>query len=132
MAYNTKQQQNKRQEYQPPHNLDAEKAVLGSILKDDQAIHTVIEVYDTEVVFYAPKHRMIFRGMLDLYERHEPCDITTLSNLLSGIGSLEEIGGRVYLVDLAEYVVSTANVKHHAARLVLKAENRLLQGFLIL
>lgn len=114
MVYNTRQQQSKRQEYQPPHNLDAEKAVLGSILKDEQAIHTVIEVFDHEAVFYIPKHRMIFRGMLDLYERHEPCDITTLSSLLSDIGSLEEIGGRVYLVDLAEYVVSTANVKHHA------------------
>lgn len=115
MAYNTQQQQqNKRHDLQPPHNLDAEKAVLGSILKDEQAIHAVIEVFENEAVFYTPKHRIIFKGMISLYERHDPCDITTLSNLLSGQGGLEEIGGRVYLVDLAEYVVSTGNVKYHA------------------
>ena len=116
MAYRT-QSEKKREDLQPPQNIDAEKAVLGSILKDDQALDIVLEVFDHDGAFYVPKHRMIFEAMLDLNKRHEPCDITTVAGALADKGQLEGaqgIGGRVYLVDLAEYVASTANVQKHA------------------
>ncbi|MBU8933386.1 MAG: replicative DNA helicase [candidate division Zixibacteria bacterium] len=116
MAYRT-QNEKKREDLQPPQNIDAEKAVLGSILKDDQAMDVVLEVFDHDAAFYVPKHRMIFKAMLDLNKQHEPCDITTVASALADKSQLEGaqgIGGRVYLVDLAEYVASTANVQKHA------------------
>lgn len=99
---------------QPPQSLDAEQAVLGSVLKDDEAIHLVIGVLDSEEHFYSPRHKTIFRAILDLYNRSEPCDITTVANVLMKDNQLEKIGGRVYLVELAESVASTANVQSYA------------------
>jgi replicative DNA helicase len=99
---------------QPPQSLDAEQAVLGAIMKDDEAIHLVIGLLESEVHFYAPKHRLIYRAFLELYERTEPSDITTVANCLLSAGNLEKIGGRVYLVELVEGVASTANVQSYA------------------
>lgn len=99
---------------QPPQSLDAEQAVLGGILKDEEAINLVIEVFDYEKVFYVPKHKHIFRAMLKLYEQSEPCDITTVANVLISENLLEKTGGRVYLVELAEYIASAANISSHA------------------
>jgi len=99
---------------QPPHSLDAEQAVLGSVLKDEDALNQVIEVFDIGAVFYYPKHAQIFTAILALYKRNEPRDITTVANQLHSVGKLEEIGGRVYLVQVAESIASTANVKAHA------------------
>jgi len=99
---------------QPPQSLDAEQAVLGAVMKDDEAIHLVIGVLEEESYFYVPKHRLIYRAFLELYERSEPCDITTVSNCLLSAGNLERIGGRVYLVELVEGVASTANVQSYA------------------
>src|SRR5512142_1346409 len=98
---------------QPPQSADAEQAVLGSILKDDEAIHLVIHVLDSDEHFYSPRHKTIFRAMLELYNRSEPCDITTVANVLLKDNQLEKIGGRVYLVELAESVASTANVQSY-------------------
>jgi len=118
VAYRT--QTDKEVEHlQPPQSLDAEQAVLGSILKDSEAINQAIEILDNESHFYSPKHQIIYRAMLDLYEKSDPCDITTVSNALVKDGKLDKIGGRVYLVDLAESVASTANVEAHA-RIVLE------------
>ena len=99
---------------QPPQSLDAEQAVLGAIMKDDEAIHLIIGVLEGETHFYAPKHRLIYRAFLELYEKSEPCDITTVSNCLLSSGNLEKIGGRVYLVELVEGVASTANAQSYA------------------
>ena len=99
---------------QPPQSLDAEQAVLGSILKDEEAMAVTIGVLDADSHFYFPKHQMIFRACLSLYEKSEPCDITTVANYLQGAGQLEKIGGRVYLVELVEAVASTSNVEHYA------------------
>lgn len=99
---------------QPPQSLDAEQAVLGAIMKDDEAIHLVIGVIEDASHFYAPKHRLIYQAYLELYERSEPCDITTVSNCLLSSRNLEKIGGRVYLVELVEGVASTANVQSYA------------------
>jgi len=113
MAWRT-QSDKETSSLQAPHSLDAEVAVLGSILKDQDALNQTIEIFDSEVVFYYPKHGHIFRAVLSLYERNEPCDITTLSNELLADGRLETIGGRVYLVELAESVATTANIESYA------------------
>ncbi|RKX27604.1 MAG: replicative DNA helicase [Candidatus Zixiibacteriota bacterium] len=113
MVYRTRNDK-KQQDILPPHNLDAEKSVLGSILRDEQVIYNVIEVFEDDHVFYIDKHRIIFRAMLRLFKKHEPSDITTVANELLVDGNLDKIGGRVYLVDLAEYVASSSNVDKHA------------------
>ncbi len=105
---------NRTKHLEPPHSLDAEQAVLGSMLKDAEATSRVIEVLPNESFFYYPKHRAIFLAMLALYERSEPCDITTVTNALVIESELEKIGGRVYLVELAENVASPAHVEAHA------------------
>ncbi len=113
MAYRTERdQQNDR--LQPPQSMEAEQAVLGCVLKDDRALHEVIEILTEEAVFYAPKHRIVYRAILDLYERTEPADITTVSNVLLKDDKLNRIGGRVFLVELVESVAATANARHYA------------------
>ncbi|HKK20071.1 MAG TPA: replicative DNA helicase [candidate division Zixibacteria bacterium] len=112
MAYRT--QDNKAADsLQPPQSLDAEQAVLGSILKDQDATSRAVEVLDSPEHFYYPKHQMIYRAILELYEKAEPCDITTIANILSREGTLDKIGGRVYLVELVESIASTANITTH-------------------
>ena len=96
----------------PISSIDAEQAVLGSILKDPDALGVVIESLPTEHYFYAPKHRDIYAAMIELSRKGEPCDITVVANAMSD--KLEAIGGRVYLVELCEHIASTHNVASHA------------------
>ncbi len=111
---------------QPPQSLETEQAVLGAILKDPDALNNCIEVLDTEDHFYSPRHQAIFRAALALYNRSEPCDITTVSNELLRTGELEKVGGRVYLVDLVEGVASAAHVSSHATIVLEKSLMRRL------
>ena len=113
MAYRAQQDRNVDR-LQPPQSLDAEQAVLGAILKDGEAINQVIEVLDDESHFYVPKHQSVYRAMLNLYEKGEPTDITTVANELAREDGLQRVGGRVYLVDLVEQVASAANLVSHA------------------
>lgn len=113
MAYRAQQDRNVDR-LQPPQSLDAEQAVLGAVLKDSEAINQVIEVLDDESHFYVPKHQSIYRAMLNLYEKGEPTDITTVANELAREDGLQRAGGRVYLVDLVEQVASAANLVSHA------------------
>jgi replicative DNA helicase len=113
MNYRTKSDK-ETAKLEPPHSTDAERALLGAVFKDAEAMNAVVDVIDDESHFYVPRHRAIFRAMLGLYERSEPCDITTVVDELLRSGSLEQIGGRVYLVELAEDVVSSANVARYA------------------
>ncbi len=113
MAYKTERDKEVAQ-LEPPQAVDAEQAVLGSILKDPEAISSVIEILDNEDHFYVNRHRLIFRASLSLYEKNDPCDITTVSEELSRMDLLDKIGGRLYLVELVEGLVSTANVSTYA------------------
>ena len=100
--------------YEPPQSVDAEQAVLGSVLKDQEALNEIIDYFNSEDYFYFPKHQLIFRAVLRLYEQSEPCDITTVAEELTQMDQLEKVGGRLYLVDLIDGVASTANVKSYA------------------
>jgi replicative DNA helicase len=113
MAYRT-QTDRDIDHLQPPQSLDAERAVLGCVLKDTEALHQTIEIIEDESAFYAPKHQSIYRIILELYKKSEPCDITTVTNALLDAGNLEQVGGRVYLVGLVEDVASTANIAAYA------------------
>jgi replicative DNA helicase len=96
-----------------PQNLDAERAVLGAILVDNDAIYSVMEAIDAES-FYQPGHRVIYGNMLDLNERGEPIDILTLTNRLRTAGILEQAGGAEYIATLSNEVPTSAGVAHYA------------------
>lgn len=97
----------------PPQNLDAEQAVLGSIMLRKDAIHEVEDILTPET-FYSEKHKIIFRAMLELFGKHEPIDMLSLSTKLNEKNLLDSIGGNKYLADLANSVPSSANVKYYA------------------
>ncbi len=97
----------------PPQNIDAEQAVLGSIMLRKDAIHEVEDILLPET-FYSEKHKIIFNAMLELFGKHEPIDMLSLSTKLNEKGLLDSIGGNKYLADLANSVPSSANVKYYA------------------
>ncbi len=111
---------------EPPQSIDAEQAVLGSILKDADSISAVIEYLDADEYFYAKKHQSIFQAILRLYEKGEPCDITTVADELTKLDQLDKIGGRSYLIELVDAVVTSANVISYANIVLEKATLRSL------
>jgi len=96
-----------------PHNQDAEKSVLGSMLIDQEAIGLALEILDEEA-FYNLAHQKIFLAILDLYNEQKNVDLITLSDALKSKGILEEIGGVSYLTALIDLVPSAANVEYYA------------------
>lgn len=113
---------------EPPQSVDAEQQVLASILKDPDAISTVIEIIDDAEHFYAGRHKLIFKAMLRLYDRGGPCDITTVAEELAKMDALDDAGGRIYLIELVEGLVSTANVGNYAEIVLEKSTLRSLIG----
>ena len=97
----------------PPHNIEAEASVLGSLMLDKDAI---IKVADLLKVgdFYKDDHNFIYETMLALYEEREPIDVLSLSNRLEEKGQLERVGGPSYLASLVNTVPSATNVVHYA------------------
>jgi replicative DNA helicase len=97
----------------PPHNLEAEQAVLGAVLLDSDCLVSVLEKIRAED-FYRTAHRLIFEGMLELWEKQEPIDLVTLTAVLHDRRQLEEVGGVGYLTELANAVPTAANVDYYA------------------
>lgn len=97
----------------PPHNLEAEANVLGSVLIDSEAINKIADII-TEEDFYKKSHEIIFKACLSLYDKREPIDLLSISNILEEWGELEKIGGKSYLATLANSVVTASNVKYYA------------------
>ncbi len=98
----------------PPQSLDAEAAVLGSMLADREACDTVLSIITTPDIFYSEVHQKIFRAIVTMEQRSVPIDILTVSEELRKAEQLEVIGGLDYLQRLVESVVSTANVQYYA------------------
>ncbi len=96
-----------------PHNLDAEKSVLGAILIHNDAFNHAAELIDSHD-FFRDAHRRIFDKMVALSERGDAIDFITLKEELSRAGQLDEIGGPAYIVALADGVPRSANVEYYA------------------
>ena len=112
----------------PPQNLEAEESVLGALMVSEMAMNPVIlDVRLTEEDFYRERHRVIFGAIKRLYERSEPIDALTVSELLSQQGELEKVGGREVVSNLASTVPVAGNAKHYA-RIV--QQNSLLRRLL--
>lgn len=96
-----------------PHNIDAEKSVLGAMLIDEEAIALGIEILD-EAWFYEDAHRKIYQAIIGLYDQHKRVDLVTLSDKLKSDGLLEAVGGVSYLSLIMDFVPTSANVEHYA------------------
>ncbi len=92
-----------------PNNTEAEASVLGAMLKDAEAVHRAAEDLKAEDFFLA-EHQEIFSAMNELYLARKPVDLVTVDAELSRRGSLEGVGGTVFLMNLLSYVPTTANV----------------------
>src|SRR3989338_1870601 len=97
----------------PPHNKDAEMAVLGSIMIDRGAIARVVDIL-TPDDFYFSEHALIYNAMVDLFEKNAPLDILSLQGYLGEKGLLERVGNASYLASLVNSVTSPANIVHYA------------------
>lgn len=97
----------------PPQSKEAEQSVLGSMIIDKEAIFSAVELLG-EQDFYSSAHQKIFQAILSLSDKGEPVDLITLSEELQSEQSLDEVGGRSYLVTLANAVPTAANVKYHS------------------
>jgi len=111
----------------PPHNDDAEKSVLGSILLDKEALYEVLEILKPED-FYNEMHKEIYSAIIELYRKSQPVDILTVSEELKKRKSLEMVGGRAYIALLSTVVPSTSNAAEYARIIAEKAILRRLIG----
>lgn len=97
----------------PPHNLEAEQTILGGILINNDALNQVVDILSSED-FYREAHVHIYEGMLSLYNRDDPVDLVTLSQILKEKAILDKVGGTEYLASLAEATSTSAGIIHHA------------------
>ena len=96
----------------PPHDEDAEQAVLGSMLTDNDAVMAAVEVLK-EDAFYREDNKIIYQAIFNLYSKSEPIDIITLKDELESMGKFEQVGGFEYLASLPDKVPTTANVQKY-------------------
>ncbi|MGC9605692.1 MAG: replicative DNA helicase [Minisyncoccia bacterium] len=97
----------------PPQSLEAEKALLGSIMTRGEAMNDVVDLVN-EQSFYSNQHRMIWSALLELHTKSNPIDILSVSARLKDKGQLDEIGGMSYLSELINTVPSSTNAAHYA------------------
>lgn len=109
----------------PPQNIEAEIAVLGALMIDENAIIKIAD-FLTADDFYRNSHRTIFSAMMRLYEKQEPIDVLSVSNVLKEQNKLEDIGGANYLAEIVGSVASSSNVATYARVVQKKATLRRL------
>lgn len=97
----------------PPHSIDAEQSVLGGLMLDNRAWDQIIDRI-RESDFYRHDHRLIFRAISRLVEKENPIDVLTISEALRERNELEQVGGEVYLFELANNTPSAANIGAYA------------------
>lgn len=115
----------------PPHNTDAERAVLGCILRNREAVTFLQQILPDAIAFYHPRHRTIYRVMQSMGRAQQVIDLVTFSNELArrksttkGRTALDDVGGRAGLVELIENVSATDNVENYAQIVAEKARLR--------
>ncbi|MBC8461454.1 MAG: replicative DNA helicase [Deltaproteobacteria bacterium] len=97
----------------PPHNMEAEQAILGGILINNDAMNQVMDILSVDA-FYREAHAHLFQGMIDLYSNNEPIDLITLHQSLKRKNLLEKVGGAEYLGSLVEAASTSAGITYHA------------------
>ncbi|WP_156939576.1 replicative DNA helicase [Desulfocurvus vexinensis] len=97
----------------PPHNLEAEQAVLGGVFLKNEVFHDLVDILGPDD-FYSPVHQIIFETFSELFRKSRPMDLLTAQDELEKAGRLDEVGGAVYLAELAGSTVAASNAVHHA------------------
>jgi replicative DNA helicase len=97
----------------PPHSIDAERSVLGSILIDRDGIIQVASLL-TPGDFYDPSHAIVYDAMIELFSRNRPIDSVTVREVIDDRKQLEGIGGNVFLAELMSSVFTSANIFQYA------------------
>jgi replicative DNA helicase len=97
----------------PPQNLEAEESLLSAVMLDNSTLYDVLERLVPED-FYRSTHQKIFSGIIDLFQKNEPIDLVTLTNLLKEKGDLEAIGGATYLAKLVDTAPVAVNAQYYA------------------
>ncbi|MCZ6836124.1 MAG: replicative DNA helicase, partial [Planctomycetota bacterium] len=110
----------------PPHALEAEMSLLGSMLIEPQAIGDVVLIIKSGDDFFKPANGAIFDAMVDLYDKHASMDIVQLNQMLADRAVLDSVGGLDYLVQLANAVPTAANASRYASLVRDKATIRQL------
>src|ERR1700691_1761996 len=106
-----------------PHNLEAERSVLGAVLLHNDAFNLAAEVLDSRD-FFRDAHRRIFDKMVKLAERGDAIDLVTLKEELGRSGDLDEVGGPAYITALVDGVPRSTNIEHYARIIKEKATLR--------
>ncbi len=112
----------------PPHNLDAEKSTLGSLIIDKDSIVKIADLIKAED-FYHDAHKFIYEAIVELFDKRSPIDLLTLSNLLKEQNKLDTIGGASYITELANSVPTASHIFQYATIVKQKAVlRRLIQA----
>ena len=109
----------------PPQFLAGERAVLGGLLIDNEALHKVLAVLSPDD-FYKETHRDLYRSIMDLFEKGQPVDLVTVTKALQDSGTFERVGGIEFLTELVDEVFSAANIEHYSTLVKEKAVLRQL------
>ena len=107
----------------PPHDLAAERGLLGSILRDNTVMADVADAVAPDS-FYAHAHQVIYRAMFDLDAKREPIDLVTVANAIRA--HLADVGGPIYLAELWEAAPTAQNADYYALIVREKADTRRL------
>ncbi len=94
----------------PPQDLDAEKSLLGALMLSDGALADVLTVIKP-ADFYDERHQFIFQAMIDLYDKHQPVDLLTLTNELRAQKKLRGVGGAPYLTELSNFTPAASHAR---------------------
>ncbi|MCK9173754.1 MAG: replicative DNA helicase [Desulforhopalus sp.] len=97
----------------PPQNIEAEMAVLGSILIQEDLLHRVIDKLRAED-FFRKDHKLIYESIIELFNKNLPCDLVNVKNHLASSNQLEKAGGASYISMLTTVVPLTSNIASYA------------------
>lgn len=120
-----------------PHDTKAEQAVIGGLLMDNNSLADVLEVISrTGEEFYSTANREIFTAAISLIDNGGTADLITIADKLQSKGSLDLVGGYLYLNDLFENAISSANISHYAKiikgkyveRMIISESSRLIEA----
>ena len=97
----------------PPNSIEAEKALLGSVMIRGEVMHDVADIVNS-ASFYASQHRLIWEALFELHSKNSPIDVLTVSSRLKEKGELEQVGGMAMLTELINTVPSSTSASHYA------------------
>jgi len=98
----------------PPQNLEAEQSVLGAMLLEKEAVPKVMQILPDSGNFYSEIHRIIYEGIINLFNQNKPVDVVALREEFKKRDKLKDVGGAAYLAELVNFVPTTANVTYYA------------------